>query len=540
MHETAPSAEHPPLVRSLLGPDAYPHAVAEVQLVETHISWVLLTGKFAYKIKKPVNLGFLDFSTIERRRRYCEEELRVNRRTAADLYIDVVPIGSDGNGFRVGREPAVEYAVRMRQFPHAARLDRCLRAGRLGREEARSLAITIARFHQGLSPRESADPAYEVERACKPARNNFSHLDPAAFGDVAQQQLAVVEDWTLNQAERLARVFAERARRGAVRECHGDLHLENLLWMDGRFILFDAIEFNADLRWIDMANDTAFLAMDLMARGRRDLAFAVLSSWLEHTGDYDSLAVLRFYLVGRSLVRALVLSIRERQSGIARPGARSFRQKAERYVELASDLVDTPPPALYLMHGLSGSGKTWFSERLQAHLSALRVRSDLERKRLAGLTKRQRQSGRIEGGLYGADVTDRTYASLARHCETGLRAGFDMLVDASFLHQRHRAAFLELANAVGARPLILECRAPEPLLRTRIRERALRRDDASDATVSVLEHQLEHHDPLTEQERAVALSLQAGSDPAQAASAIVDAVAGRLGGRPSGRGQPPP
>ena len=333
--------------------------------------------------------------------------------------------------------------------------------------------------------------------------------------------------------------LAQRRADGHVRECHGDLHLGNIALIDGEPVVFDAIEFNADLRWIDMANDTAFLAMDLMARGRRDLAFAVLSSWLEQTGDYDSLAVLRFYLVGRSLVRALVLSIRERQSGIARPGARSFRQKAERYVELASDLVDTPPPALYLMHGLSGSGKTWFSERLQAHLSALRVRSDLERKRLAGLTERQRRPGLLEGGLYGADVTDRTYASLARHCETGLRAGFDMLVDASFLHQRHRAAFLELASAVGARPLILECRAPEPLLRRRIGERALRQDDASDATVSVLEHQLGNHDPLTEQERTVAFSLRAGTDPAQAASAIVDAAAGRLGGRPSRRGQPP-
>jgi aminoglycoside phosphotransferase family enzyme/predicted kinase len=540
MSEAAAPAGYPPLVRSLLGPAAYPHPVGEVRLVETHISWVFLTGKFAYKVKKPVNLGFLDFSTLAGRRRYCEEELRVNRRTAADLYIAVVPIGRDGSGFRVGSKPAVEYAVRMRQFPHAARLDRCLKAGQLGREEARSLATTIAHFHRGLMPREPVDPAYEVERASKPARNNFMHLDPAAFSDVAQQQLAVIEDWTLNQAARLAPVFAERASQGAVRECHGDLHLENLLWLNGRFTLFDAIEFNADLRWIDIANDTAFLAMDLMARGRRDLAFAVLSTWLEDTGDYDSLAVLRFYLVGRSLVRALVLSIRERQSGIVPPGAGSFRQKAERYVELASDLVDTPPPALYLMHGVSGSGKTWFSERLQTRLTALRVRSDLERKRLAGLTGRQTQLGLIEGGLYGADVTDRTYAALAGHCETGLRAGFDMLADASFLQQRHRALFLAMAKAVGARPLILECRAPEALLRRRVRDRARKRDDASDATESVLEHQLEHHDPLTDQERSISIPLRAGADPERAAAAIAAAVAGQHGSRPSQRDRPAP
>ena len=538
MDETGVSAKQPPLIRSLLGPAAYPHPVDKVGLVETHISWVLLTGTFAYKVKKPVDLGFLDFSTLERRREYCDEELRVNRRTAPDLYIGVVPIGADGPGFRIGGEPAVEYAVKMRQFPHAARLDRCLRAERLGREEARALAVTIARFHQGLTPRESIDPAYEVERACKPARNNFMHLDPAAFSDVAQQQLAVIEDWTLSQAERLAPVFAERARRGAVRECHGDLHLENLLWMDGRFTMFDAIEFNADLRWIDIANDTAFLAMDLMARGRRDLAFAVLSAWLEETGDYDSLRVLRFYLAARSVVRALVLSIRERQGGAGPPGARSFRQKAERYVELASDLVDTPPPTLYLMHGLSGSGKTWFSERLQARLAALRIRSDLERKRLSDLTETQTQRGLIEGGLYGADVTDRTYAALARNCESGLRAGFDMLVDASFLHRRHRAAFLDMADRLGARPLILDCAAPETLLRSRVVERARRRDDASDATVSVLDHQLRHQDPLTEEERSMAFPLEADADPARAAVAIVEVVAGRPVSRSSRRGRP--
>jgi aminoglycoside phosphotransferase family enzyme/predicted kinase len=515
---------HPPLIQALLQPAAYPHPTEDIQLVETHISWVLLTGAFAYKVKKPVDLGFLDFSTLALRQRYCEEELRVNRRTAADLYVDVVPIGAGEGGFRVGAEPAVEYAVRMRQFPHSARLDRSLQSGRFGTAEARSLAVAIARFHEGLAPRSPVDPDFEVERACKPARNNFTHLDPAAFSDVAQQQLAVIEDWTRCQSERLAPVFARRARQGAVRECHGDLHLENLLWLDGKFVLFDAIEFNPELRWIDVANDTAFLAMDLMARGRGDLGHAVLSGWLEETGDYDSLAVLRFYLAGRSVVRALVLSIREQQRPDAAAGIESFRQGAERYVELASQLVDTPPPALYLMHGLSGSGKTWFSDRLLADLPALRVRSDLERKRLPGLTDRQREPGRIDAGLYAADVTERTYAALLRHCETGLRAGFDMLADASFLNERHRAAFLDLAAATGARPLIVHCAAPDAVLDARVRRRSQRGGDASDADVSVLAHQMAHHDPLTERERAISVTLHPGTDPAQAATMVRNAV----------------
>ncbi|MCW8872326.1 MAG: AAA family ATPase [Xanthomonadales bacterium] len=506
MNKATRKDHYPELIRGLLGPAAYPHEVREIRVVETHISWVILTGDFAYKVKKPVALGFLDFSTLEARRHFCEEELRVNRRTAADLYLDVVPIGSGPDGFRIGAEPAIEFAVRMRQFPHAARLDRCLQAGLLGLPEMRALASTIARFHQGLAPRREIDAAYEVERVVKPARNNFMHLDPAAFDDESQQRLAVIEAWTLQQSEALAPAFEERARNGAIRECHGDLHLENLLLQDDRFVPFDALEFNPNLRWIDVANDIAFLVMDLMARGRADFAYTVLSSWLEESGDYDSLGVMRFYLVYRSMVRAVVTAIRQRQGGSqpddsARPGAAS-------YIKLAAELVDTPPAQLFLMHGFSGSGKTWRSARLIADLPVLRVRSDLERKRLPGLAAGQKSIGEIGSGLYEADVTDRTYRALARHCETGLRAGFDMIADATFLRRRHRSWFAELAASLGAKLSIMDCKAPVEVLRSRIRARSAERQDASDADIAVLEYQLDHHDPFDEAERALVVELE--------------------------------
>ena len=517
---THSSANLPPLVRQLLEPAAYPHDTGEIRLVETHISWVILTGALAYKIKKPVELGFLDFSTLDLRRHFCEEELRVNRRTAPELYLDVVPIGAGPGGPRVGLEPALEFAVRMRQFPHEARLDRCLRDGRLGPAETRLLAETIARFHASLPPRRNIDPAYEVERAVKPARNNFVHLDPGAFDDAAQQRLAVIEAWTLEQAEVLAPAFAQRAREGAVRECHGDLHLENLLLQDGRFIPFDAIEFNPNLRWIDIANDIAFLAMDLMARERRDLAFTALSAWLEANGAYGSLAVMRFYLAYRSMVRAVVTAIRRGQGSRQEADAErsSVRLDTGRYVELAAHLVDTPPPCLYVMHGFSGSGKTWFSERLVGALPALRVRSDLERKRLAGLTEAQEAKGAIASGLYAADVTDRTYEALARCCETGLRAGFDMIADATFLRRRHRTRFYELAASLAAGFAIVECHAPPDLLEQRLRQRAALQSDPSDADVAVLRHQLTQHDPLSDEERECTVRLDPGGDIAAVAA----------------------
>jgi aminoglycoside phosphotransferase family enzyme len=354
------------LVGKLSDPSAFPHDCGDIQRVETHISWVILTGEFAYKIKKPVKLGFLDFSTLELRRHFCEEELRVNRRTAPELYLGVEPIGMTPDGLQIGAEPAVEYAVKMRQFPHEARLDRQLRSGTFDMRQARGLAASVAEFHRELPPRTEIDFELETERTIRPVHNNFRHLDPASFSDTSQQHLAVIEGWTLQQSESLRQLIGKRAMNGAVRECHGDLHLENLLQLDSRFVLFDAIEFNPELRWIDTANDIAFLVMDLMARGRSDLAFVLLNAWLEHGGDYNSLAVMRYYLVYRSMVRAVVTSIRQRQQ--AAGSGRSVRPESDRYIDLAAELVDTPPPRLLLMHGFSGSGKTWRSERLVAEL----------------------------------------------------------------------------------------------------------------------------------------------------------------------------
>ena len=262
-----------------------------------------------------------------------------------------------------------------------------------------------------------------------------------------------------------------------------------------------ALEFNPNLRWIDVGNDIAFLVMDLLARGRSDLAYTALNGWLEETGDYDSLAVMRFYLVYRSMVRAVVTAIRQRQGAGAEPGD-SARPEAARYVELAAALVDTPPAQLVLMHGFSGSGKTWRSEQLVAELPALRVRSDLERKRLPGLDAGQLRVGEVGSGLYSPDITDRTYRRLAECCGIGLRAGFDMIADATFLRRVHRDDFLGLAESLGVRCSIVDCSAPRELLEERIRRRAAERQDASDADLAVLEHQLARHDPLSASERA--------------------------------------
>ncbi len=486
----------PGMIRGLLDPAAFPHAVRDLQIIETHISWVILTGEFVYKIKKPVSLGFLDFSTLERRKFFCEEEVRLNRRTAPELYLDVVPIGEAPDGLRIGTEPAIEYAERMRQFPSAARLDQRLEASQLVPEDMRDLAGMLDRFHQALPPRENIDPALAAVKAIRPARKNFSHLHPELFGDDSRQVLTEIEAWTRQQSIVLEPVFEARARNGFIRECHGDLHLSNLVELEGRIVLFDCIEFNPELRWIDTASDIAFLVMDLMAHERADLAYAFLSAWLEENGDYDSLEALRFYLVYRCMVRVIVASIQFEQS--QKGSSNGAAIDAHRYLELARLLVQAPVPRLILMHGLSGSGKTWLSERLVSTIPAIRVRSDLERKRLHDELD-------TETGLYGREATESTYQLLLRHCETGLQAGFDMIADATFLRRRHRHLFLDLAARLGVQAVILDCAAPVATLQSRIRRRAAEQKDASDADLAVLQQQLKDHDELDERERRVVI-----------------------------------
>jgi len=493
----------PQWIRGLFDANAYPHAVGQIQLIETHISWVFLTGEYAYKIKKPVDLGFLDFSSRERRKFFCEEELRLNRRTTEAFYLGVVPIASVDGRPVIGREPAVEYAVRMRQFPPDARLDRRLAAGRVSAADLKSLATQLAEFYRSAPVAAEIDPGMAAEHACAPALHNFEHIQGDHISQESRLRIDAVETWTRARAVALKHVFQRRAAGGFVRECHGDLHLANLFAWEGRIYPYDCLEFNPDLRWIDQASDIAFLVMDLMARGKTGLAYVFLNTWLEETGDYEGLEVLRFYLVYRSMVRLKVAAIQTRVLHEDAQGEHAI--KARLYLDLARRLMDRPAhPRLVIMHGLSASGKTRTSARLIPAMPAIRVRSDLERKRLAGLPGHHHQQAGIDTGLYSEDGTKATYGKLLTDSETGLRAGFNMIADATFARRYWRARFMDMARAAGAKPVILSCSAPLETLVKRIRERAAAGLDASDATPEVLARQVARFEALDKDERCVA------------------------------------
>jgi uncharacterized protein len=481
------------LAAALASPACYGPDVDEVRVAETHISWVFLTGRYAYKVKKPVKLSFLDFGTLARRLHFCREELRLNRRLAPELYLDVVPIGGSLEAPRVGQKPAIEYAVRMREFGADARLDQRLAAQKVPRAALLEFAAKLAQFHRDL-PALHADPEGRAARSA--ALDNVAALEQYVRG-ARRADIAALRAWTEKQCAALAPLFTSRSAAGAERECHGDLHLENLLMHDGSIVAYDALEFDPHLREIDVMSEAAFLGMDLMAHGRGDLAYDFLNRYLEVSGDYAGIEVLRFYLVYRALVRAKVRAIKAGQTGHA--------QRGDPYLATARTLSQPRTPLLLLTRGLSGSGKTTVTDELVGPLQALRVRSDLERKRLHGLTAEARTRSGVGQGLYAAGATRRTYDRLAAIADRALRNGFNVIVDATFLRRAERWAFRQIAGFNAARFAILDCSAPAAELRRRVEARAKAGRDASDATLEVLEQQLSADEPLDPGERRVAV-----------------------------------
>jgi hypothetical protein len=492
--EPVPSA--PPLDIAALQRELTVQSREPVRLVETHVSWVLLCGALAYKLKKPLRLGFLDFTSVQARRHACEEEVRLNRRLAPNLYIDVVTVrGTPPEPRWHGSGPVIDHAVRMRRFPDGALFTERLAAGGLTGAHVDRLARRIAAFHEA-APVAEADGPYgrppDIEAAARQV------LEALALHE-SDGALIPLSRWLDEEARRLAPVWEARRERGRVREVHGDLHLANAVVVDGDVLAFDCIEFDPALRWIDVASDAAFVVMDFLARGRRDFAFRFLDGWLERTGDHAGLPVLRHYAVYRALVRALVARLR----GAPVPGEPD-------YPALARRLAGPGDARLMITHGVSGSGKSFVAQRVLEQAGAVRLRSDVERKRLFGLGPLQRSATLVPGGIYTEDATRRTFATLHERARLALQSGYPTLVDAAFLRARERDSFRALAAELHVPFAILYCHARPEALRHRVEQRQRQGRDASEADVAVLEHQLETHEPLGEAERREAIVVDTG------------------------------
>ena len=522
---TGNGADTAALVAALRNPALYPHPVQRVELVETHISWVLLTGDYAYKIKKPVNLGFLDFTTLDSRRHYCAEELRLNRRLAPALYLDVVPItGTPRSPAFAGSGPPIEYAVKMRQFAQSALLDSALARGEVGAEVIAQLARTIAEFHARLAPAAVDDGANTL--ALAPARDNFAQMLPLVYAPADIAALKTLREWMLREYETNTGRFRQRCADGYVRECHGDLHLGNIALIDGTATAFDCIEFNAALRCMDVMSEVAFTMMDLEAHAHRDLAYTFLDTYLESSGDYAGVAQLPFYCVYRALVRAKVNLIRTAQPDTPPAERQQAHDEYRHYVGIAAARANSKRGAIIITHGLSGSGKTTLTRPLAATLGAVRVRSDIERKRLHGLGAFALSAAATGAGIYAGDATVQTYRQLLRHARSIAGAGMPVIVDATFLRLEQRADFHALARQLDVPFAIVNVAATHDELRARVAARAARGDDASEATVAVLEAQIGNCDALTAEEMGQAFTITA--EPPAATHALTDQLTRRF------------
>lgn len=505
------------LIDALRNAAAYPHSVvAPVRVVETHVSWVLLTGPYAYKIKKPLKLSFLDYSTAELRARFCLEELRLNRRLAPELYIDVVPIGGSPDAPRVGdtRGPALEHAVRMIQFDTREELDALIERTAIEPGEMTALGARLARFHADAAPPPQGSTYGSMTEVRRVILDNFSEL--AALAE-ARDASAALEP--LRKILELRRAAAEplldaRCTGGSVRECHGDLHCANVVRWHGRLTPFDGIEFDPALRYVDVASDIAFLSMDLAARGRPDLRHALLDAWTANLGDYGGIEALPYFETYRALVRAKVAFLREQQQDPTDAAGTRVPAAASRYIDWASSSLDRPAPLLMITCGLSGSGKTWLARHLAAEWPALHLRSDVERKRLAGLTPLADSRSAPDAGLYTREFNARTYRRLADCARACLRGGESVIVDAASLRREERRELLAIAAAEAAPAAILHCEAPLELLRQRVAARRAARNDASEADVTLLDRQPSYWEPLDEDERAVAIVVDTTSPQA--------------------------
>jgi uncharacterized protein len=479
----------PALIQQMLEPAFYPHPVNEpIQCIQTHISYVLLTGDYAYKVKKPMNFGFLDFSTLEKRHHFCAEELRLNQRGAAELYLEVIPITEAGNRLQLGGTgKAIEYTVKMRQFPQSSLFTALFDRGELTAPLLEQLARVLANFHAQGATNDYIRSFGTVEKIRQAIDENYEQTLSYVGGPQTQQQLDETRQYTDRLFAEQHALFDSRIEHNWIRECHGDVHLRNIaLGHDDqghdKIWLFDCIEFNEPFRFVDVMFDIAYIIMDLDARDRRDLSSLFLNAYIEQTGDWEGLQVLPLYLSRQSYVRAKVTSFLLSDPSVPEATKQEASATAARYYRLAWEYTQPQQGRLILMAGLSGSGKSTVARHLAQTQGAIQIRSDAVRKHLAGIPLDAHGSN----DLYTAEMTQKTYDRLLQLGVTLATQGYTVILDAKYDRQPLRQAAIAQAHAQHLPLQILHCTAPLSALQERLQQR---HDDISDATADLLPKQ---------------------------------------------------
>lgn len=512
----------PNILKSLMKSAAYPVPASKVELLQTHVSWIFLTETHAFKVKKPVNFGFLDFSTVDRRRFYCNEELRLNRRLCPDIYEAVVELRESPAGAAFhGNGPIIDYAVMMKRLPSGNMLDHLVDSGKITIAELETVALVISEFHSRalVSPYISAFG--HLEKILYNWRENFEQLTPFKTTTFPDAELETIQSWVMNFTETNRNLFSRRVENGFIRECDGDIHLENICLVDDKVYIFDCIEFNERFRFCDTAADIAFLLMDLDFHNRIDLSDAVIRSYTAASDDLELEKLIDFYKVYRAVVRGKVESFRLNDSEIIPASQEAARRRAIRYFRLARGYIERLklPPTLFITCGTMGCGKTTLADQLAFELGIKTFNSDLIRKRMAGLQPETAVNEEYGRGLYDKSVTEKTYRELERLAELELAIGNSVIVDASFQNALERARFAELAlrRHAGFVILMLSCDAGEQ--KKRLTSRVVEATSISDGRIDLLEAQKADFDYPSEMEGKT-ITLNSKSAPDQLTSII--------------------
>jgi len=486
----------PAFIQQMLQPGFYPHPVKEpIQLIQTHVSYVLLTGDYAYKLKKPVNFGFLNYSTLELRQHFCYQELEMNKRGAAEIYLEVLPITQTDDRFQLGGEvEPVEYTLKMCQFPQESLFSSLFQQGELTETRVSELGRLVAQFHAKCATNDYILSFGEVDQIRQAFDENYQQTEKYIGVAQTQSQFDETKEFTDRFFATKQEVLASRVKQRWIRECHGDLHLRNICFWHDKTLLFDCIEFNEPFRFVDVMFDVAYGVMDFQVGNRPDFANAYLNSYLEEIGDWEGIQVLPLYVSRQAYVRAKVTSFLLDDPGVPAADKEKAKNTASLYYKLACESGKLEQGKLFLMSGVSGSGKSTIAKKLARKIGAIHVRSDAVRKHLAGISIHERGAA----DLYTPEMTEKTYARLLSLGILLATAGYSVILDAKYDLISRRKAVIEQAAKYQLPLEILYCTAPEEILRDRLSSRT---SDVSDATASLLTSQLAAIEAFTEAEK---------------------------------------
>lgn len=506
----------------MLEPEIYPHHPHKVEMVQTQMSFIFLTGDYAYKVKKPVNLGYLDYTTLEKRHFFCQQEVELNRRLCPEVYLEVVPIVESGGKFQLGGTgEVVEYAVKMRQLPAERMMDRLLLVDKVTAEMVTSIAYKLADFHRKASTSPEISSYGSLDAIKINTEENFSQTEKYIGTSISHRAYNFIKEFTNKFMAENEQLFHKRIAEGRIRDCHGDLHAAHVCFTNGTCI-YDCIEFNDRFRYGDVASEVAFLAMDLDRFNRADLSRAFVAAYVQASGDNELLKLLNFYKCYRAYVRGKVESFKLDDPFIADKdtaleAARSYFRLAYRYAR--------GKKLLLIVAGLVGTGKTTVAQALARSFGLTVISSDIVRKELAGIPPTERRFEPISSGIYSEEFTTKTYQEMSARAEKLLQQGESVIMDASFKRRQHRLEAKKLAEDVDADFAVLECVLDEPTVKNRLEQR-VKEGSVSDGRWEVYlaqKDEFEKIDEIPPQQHIVL-------DTAQQMSNIVTIVARRLWG----------